>query len=115
VIAVTVLRPAARDSHGDPVGEPAQHQVRDVVVAPRAASRSGSGSGEDTSDGETVIVGLAIYAPFDADIKATDQVRIDEPAWAGTYDVVGEPGRWQSPPSGRKIGLEVALTRTGTL
>lgn len=105
---VTVLRPTAKDQHGDVVST-TPHDVEDVIVAPRVGRSDYST--EDDARGETIIVGLTIYAPFDADIKATDQVRIDEPAWAGTYDVVGEPGRWQSPFSGWRAGMEVALTR----
>lgn len=103
MITVTVLRTGGRDAHGDPLPG-SEHEVENCVPAPRQGS-------ESDDRGETVIVGLTLYAPFDADILATDQIVIADPAWAGTYDVVGEPGRWQSPYSGRSPGMEVALTR----
>lgn len=100
---VTVLR-TERGPHGDPTGPPVESVVEGCIVAPRRSS-------EDDERGEAVIVGLSLFAPFDADIKATDQIRIDDAAWRGTYDVVGEPGRWENPFTGKRPGMEVALTR----
>lgn len=104
-ISVTVVRSGGRDEHGDPVPG-TEHVIDKVVVAPRPGV-------EDDDKGETVIVGLQLFAPFEADILPTDRVRIDLPAWAGTYDVVGDPGRWQSPFTHRKPGMVVSLTRAG--
>lgn len=111
-VTVTVIRLPGRDRHGDPTGPPAEHDVAGCAIAPRSGDGSGSRR-EDLTRGEVVIVGLTVYAPFRADIRSTDQIRITDPAWAGTYDVVGEPGRWQSPFSGAQPGLEVALVRHG--
>lgn len=102
---MTVLRSGGRDEHGDPLPG-TEHVIDKVVVAPRAAT-------EISDRGETIVVGLQVFPPFGSDIRATDRVRIDVPPWAGTFDVVGEPGNWQSPFTGRKAGMEVALTRTG--
>ena len=107
-MTITVLR-ASRDAGGDIVGTPAEHTVSDCAIAPGDQRTEREG----TIVGEQVRVDHTVFAPFDADVLATDQVRIDEAAWAGTYDVVGEPRKWQSPFTGSKPGTVVALTRTG--
>lgn len=106
MITVTVLRPAGRDAHGDPTG------VGDHTVEVRAVAPGAQRGPEELASGDVTNVDYTLYGPFDLDIKATDQVRIDVPAWAGTYDVVGEPDRWQSL-ADRKAGCVVELTRTG--
>lgn len=105
---VTVLRPGGRDRHGDPIPG-TSFTVVGCVISPRRAS----GPAEDNDLGETVIVGYTLYAPYAADIRATDQVQITDPGFAGTFDVVGEPGSWQNPFTGDKAGKEVALIRHG--
>lgn len=105
---ITVVRPGELDQHGDPVdpdAEPETHTVEDCVIAPRSDR-------EDATRGETVIVGLTLYAPFGADIRATDQVVLGTP-WSDTFDVVGEPGHWKNPFTHREAGVEVALVRHG--
>lgn len=104
-VTITVVRGGGSDQHGDPLPS-VEHQIAECTVAPRPGA-------EDNRQGEVIIVGLTLFAPFDADIAATDRVRIENPKWAGTYDVVGEPGRWQNPFTNRRAGLEVALSRHG--
>lgn len=108
-MTITVVRAGGRDEHGDP--QPStEHDIADCDVAPRTDRRA---STEDNVIGETVVVGLTVYGPYDADILATDQVRLTGTDWDGLYDVVGEPGRWKNPFDGHEAGTEIALTRTG--
>jgi hypothetical protein len=103
-VTITVHRPGGVDQFGDPDDDsPAtSHTVSDCALAPRT-------SHEDTSTrGDTVIVGLTLYAPYDADIGPTDRVAIPGGL---LYEVVGEPGRWAHPKTGHRPGLEVALQR----
>ena len=106
---VTVVRHGGRDEHGDPLPG-TEHTVDDCMIAPR---RFVGVTSESDDRGEGLIVGLTLFAPFGADITAADQIRIAEAAWAGLYDVVGEPGQWESPFTGWQPGMEVALTRHG--
>lgn len=93
------VRRTTRDSNGDPLPV-SSHDIA-AVTAPRS-------SGEDDDRGRSVIVGLELFAPDpEADIRAADQVLIAGTVW----DVVGEPGRWVSPHTGRPAGLQVALAR----
>jgi hypothetical protein len=109
VTETVTVRRADTDRFGDP-GEPVTHSIDGCVIAPRIAGRQGR---EDLSEGEIVIVGLTLYAPWGADIAAGDQVEITAAPWAGIYDVDGEPGHWRNPTTGEEAGVEVALTRTG--
>lgn len=100
-ITVTVHRPGGVDRFGDPDGSPeTTHTVSGCAVAPRSAS-------EIDTRGSTVIVGLTLYAPYDADIGPVDQVEID----GKRFTVEGEAGRWRNPHTGRKVGMEIALQR----
>lgn len=111
MVTITVVRPAGRGDFGDPI-DPAEHTIDGFDISPRTSHR-GLGTREPEELGETVVVGLTAYGPFDADILPTDQVRITGTDWDGLYDVIGEPGRWKNPHTGEKVGIEVALTRSG--
>lgn len=98
---VTVLRPGGRKPNGDRIPGPPPFDVPGWAIAPRSSS-------ESDDRGSSVIVGLSLFGPYDADIRPDDQVRVR----GVVYDVVGEPGRWRNPMTGREAGLEVAVTRT---
>lgn len=107
-MTVTVVRKAGLDKYGDPVSGETRFTVDNCVVAPRSDIESLHGIHDTGREG--VIVGLTVYAPFDADIRHTDQIEIDAP-WSGLWDVEGEPGAWDSPWQSGLQGLQVALRR----
>lgn len=103
-VTVTVQR-ATQDRFGDRTYAD-HHDVAGCAVSPR----SGDGRSASSEAGEnrtTVIVGLTLYCPPDADILATDRVVLPD----GAYQVIGQPGRWASPFTGWAPGTEVALER----
>ena len=97
---ITVRRPGGTDQRGDP--EPAvEHTVTGCAFAPRSST-------EATDRRDTVVIGLTLYAPPDADIQATDKiVRANGTVW----EVDGEPGDWQTPFTGWHPGLQIAVKR----
>lgn len=102
-ITVYVRRPGGVDRFGDPdPGSPAtMHTLSGCSVSPRTSS-------EDNNRGDTVIIGLTLMAAYDADLGAADRIELPD---GSTYEVEGEPGRWQNPLTGRKFGLSAALKR----
>lgn len=102
---VTVSRPKPRDAHGDPTGEPATHQVEGVGVGPRFASEA-DGRARDGS-----VEGVALYGPYELDIRNGDQVVIDDGPYAGTWRVDGEPAHWRNPFTGWEAGTVAPITR----
>jgi len=100
---ITVRRPASPAATG-PRGDPLPWTTRTVdgcVFAPRMST-------EAVDRRDTVVVGLTLYAPADADIQATDRiVRADGSVW----DVDGMPGTWATPFTNWKPGLQVAVKR----
>jgi len=101
--SVTVLRPGTLDRYGDPVpGNPSTtHTIEGCAFAPRSST-------ELHAQVNTVIVGLTMYAPSGADIKATDTIqRSDGTRW----NVEGQPGVWSSPFTGWQPGIVAALER----
>lgn len=108
----TVVRvrrlPGGTDPYGDPVeGTEDRLEISRCAVAPRRTSTEGERqyAGRFTRDG--LVIGLDLFAPYDADITHDDQIEID----GVLYDVEGEPGRWESPYTGRRPGLVVELRR----
>jgi hypothetical protein len=98
-ITVTVKR-LATDRYGD-VTVASTHTVDNCATAPR-------GSTENTDRRDTVVVGLSLYAPPDADIQPTDVITLPD----GTdWQVDGQPGIWQTPFTGWTPGMELALKR----
>jgi hypothetical protein len=80
---------------------PAELEIEGCALAPRQESEA-HGAGR-----AGVIVGLTLYAPYDADIAFTD--RISTPS--GVYEIEGEPGNWLNPFTGTEHGLTAALRR----
>jgi hypothetical protein len=99
---VTVLRPGGVDQFGDPSGSGTTHTVAGCALAPRTSNEDIQGRGD------TVIVGLTLYAPYGSDITATDKIQIPGGL---IYEVVGEPGQWLNPKTGSTPGMAVALQR----
>ncbi|HTF53590.1 MAG TPA: hypothetical protein VK735_39610 [Pseudonocardia sp.] len=104
---VRVLRVPGRDMHGDP--QPAvEHEQPGCAWAPRSAI-------EDSDLQNTAITGYWLFAPYDADLRFTDQVIIPEIVDAEGVPVVwqieGEPGRWKSPWTQEEVGTQMALRR----
>jgi hypothetical protein len=100
---ITVRRPsspAATGPRGDPLPY-TTHTVAGCAFAPRAST-------ETVDRRDTVITGLTLFAPPDADIQPTDRIqRADGSLW----EVDGEPGDWQTPWTGWHPGLEIAVKR----
>jgi hypothetical protein len=105
---ITVRRPASPGTspRGDPL--PAtEHTVAGCVIAPQV-SIGQNASGEIVDRRDTVITGLALFAPPNADIRPTDRiVRADGTVW----EVEGEPGDWLSPFTGWHPGIQLGIRR----
>lgn len=105
---VDVLRPGGSDPDGDPL--PGQVlELAGVLLAPRGESS------EDDARGEQVTAGLTAYCPPDADVRATDRLRVRSGPYRGAWDVVGEPAAWGWTSPRRRLtrpGVVVALTRS---
>lgn len=101
---VTILRGQATiDRYGNTTVDwttPTRTDIDGVAVAPRT-------SGEEHAGRTAVIVGLTLYLPAGADMRATDRVV----ARGSTYEVVGDPAVWVSPYTGAQPGIEVAVER----
>lgn len=105
-LTVSVLpNAAAVDKYGDTDdAAPTPASWGPVAVAPRtSAERADSRS-------PAVVTGLTIYGPTRT-FGAKDQITIATGQYAGTWQVEGIPGDWQSPFTGWAPGVEVAVTR----
>lgn len=63
-------------------------------------------STEDLQNREATRVDWTAYGPYDADVAATDRIRLP----SGDYGVIGEPERWKSP-TGRVSSTKLLLQR----
>jgi len=82
---VTVIREPKVDRLDDPAqGPPAEHDIEGCAIAPRSAMEEGKGW--------IIVEGRMVVAPFDADVKGTDKVRVDGVVW----EVDGEPGDYET-------------------
>lgn len=104
-IAVTVLRSGGEDAQGDQMPG-TEHSIGPCVVQPRGDRGL---SVESDVRGQQVTEGLTLLVPVDADVLATDRIRIEDPLYAGTYDVLGRPVPLRSPFSGWTPGKGVSL------
>lgn len=60
---------------------------------------------EDLQNRDAVRVDWTAYGPYDADVTATDRIRLP----SGDYSVTGEPERWKSP-TGRISSTKLLLS-----
>jgi hypothetical protein len=90
---------------GDTRTWPVKATYSNVPVAP--ADANGTGGNEYTDGRDTVIIGLTAYLPDGATIAATDRLSVRGDLW----EVVGQPQPWQSPYTGWRPGIPVALRR----
>jgi hypothetical protein len=94
--------PGGRDKYGDPIaGTETRTTMDDWAVAPRQSSDI-EGRGR-----QGVIVGLTLYAPFDADLLRSDLIEVN----GDLFEIDGETGPWKSPLTEWEAGMEAALTR----
>lgn len=99
---ITRLRAPLVKDHGSMVADwstPAQATLTGWSLQPGA-------SVEDLQNREAVRVDWTAYGPYDADVSATDRIRLP----SGDYAVVGEPERWKSP-TGRVSSTKLLLQR----
>jgi hypothetical protein len=102
---VTRVRPElVADRYGGTVknwDDTTEDTIDGCAVAPRLEGETTTGNREG------VVIGWTVYAPADADVLATDRLRIRDV----DHDVDGEPGEWRSPFSGARKGLEIRTRR----
>lgn len=99
---LTRLRAPMIMDHGSPVldwGNAVEVPLSGWSLQPGA-------SVEDLQNREAVRVDWTAYGPYDADVNATDRIRLS----SGDYAVVGEPERWKSP-TGRVSSTKLLLQR----
>lgn len=103
---ITVGRQPSRDRFGDAVGEPVTHTIEHCVGWPTDSTEAAN-----RSDSVTTTDGLLV--PAGSDIHAADVVWLegDDPADRPPWQVHGEPGAPESPFTGWRPGLLVALHR----
>jgi hypothetical protein len=94
------LRAATVMDHGSPVQDWGNPDVADL---PGWSLQPGSPT-EDLVHREAVRVDWTAYGPYDADVLATDKIRLP----SGDYSVIGEPERWKSP-TGRISSTKLLL------
>lgn len=99
--SVTVIRPSLSDDHGA--------QVPDWSNATEAESSGWSVQPLSTSEvlehRDSTQIRWRAIGPYGADVAATDRLRFDDT----TYEIVGEPQRWQSI-TGRLDHVELELS-----
>lgn len=98
-------RPPERDRYGDPDGSTSTVTIMGCKVAPTGVTET-----HDRSR-ESVVTGLSLMAPYDADILHGDTITISSGPYAATWTVEGDPRAWMSPLTGRKFGLVAELRR----
>ena len=109
-VTVTVRAPVNADP--DPYGDTDPDAPTDSDWGPCAiAPRTSDERADSRSPG--VITGLTIYGP-PRTIAPNSQIVIASGTYAGTWEVEGIPGDWQSPFTGWHPGLEVPVTRASS-
>lgn len=100
-VAITRVR-QARDTHGDKTGVVDELTFRGVVVP--------SSSNESVNDGDQVTTTQNVYPlEADVDVLATDRLRLPGETGAA-WQVAGDPKRYFSPYSGKKV-TEISIER----
>lgn len=79
---------------------PSRATINGCALEPRLEGEVGDGR-------EGVVIGWTVYAPADADVLATDRLRIR----SVDHDVDGQPAEWRSPFTGTPRGLEIRTRR----
>lgn len=101
-MAVVRVRKQGFDQYGDPiVGTPTRLTLTGAFTAPRTSSDV------DDRGRQGVIDGKTLYAPYPADVLATDEIEEDDVP----YIIEGEVGKWKNPWTQWEAGIEVALVR----
>lgn len=100
---VTILRPGppTKDAHGNKVPGP------DVPTPVEGCAVWARGSQENTDARDQVTIGLSVVMPYGTDVRATDRIKVADVI----YEIDGEPGIHESPLTGARMGVQVALTR----
>lgn len=99
---VIVVRKAKVDRLSSaPAGEAPEHPIEGCAVLPRTSHEEGRGW--------VIVEGRMVVAPFESDVLATDQVKVDGETW----DVDGEPGDYENR-RGRGKATIFYLKRLGT-
>jgi hypothetical protein len=97
-----------QDEDGNDVSDPTRDVVTTltgVPVWPRNASEGRQG--ENTQGSDMLITGLSALLPAGTVVTAIDKVDV----YGQSYEIDGEPGRYQSPFTGTNPGVLVNLTR----
>lgn len=95
------IRPAPRDSYGDPVGEDDRKALYGFYVAPRTSSDV-TGRGRDGT-----VEGLTVFGPRTDLIADSDLIEVN----GVVYTIVGAVGDWESPFGSMSDGTSFALKR----
>lgn len=97
---LTRLRAPMVMDHGSPVRDWGNAVAADIA----GWSLQPGASTEDSLHREAVRVDWTAHGPYDADVAATDKIRLP----SGDYSVIGSPERWKSP-TGRVSSTKLLL------
>jgi hypothetical protein len=101
VETVRVVREPRRDRLDGPAQGPAdEHDIEGCQTLPRSSHEEGRGW--------VIIEGRMVIAPYGADVRGSDKVRVDGVLW----DVDGEPGHYQK--KGKPKATIFYLKKQGT-
>lgn len=98
---VTIIRPGSIDRFGDPTA------ATEIPVAGCKVWPAGSTEVEGQQD--TVTYDVSVLMPAGTDVKATDQIRIGDPATGDLFDIVGRPQVFTNVFTGTTPGVLVNL------
>lgn len=88
---ITVLRKAKVDRLSGATAAETEHEIKGCVILPRASS--GAQSASEQNKGWVIIEGRMVVAPYGADIRAKDRVRLPD---GQVMSVDGEPGEYEN-------------------